>query len=69
MNPETPSDGLPMKRVPGRAYEENCREDKKREMSEQMRQCRKWMKGVVSEGPAMAWRERRVKGTKYNCSL
>lgn len=30
MNPETPSDGLPMKRVPGRACEENCGEHQKK---------------------------------------
>lgn len=30
MDPETPSDGLQMKRVPGRACEENCRGDQKR---------------------------------------
>jgi len=33
MNPETPSDGLPMKRVSGRACKENCREDKKKSLS------------------------------------
>lgn len=39
MNPEIPSDGLPMNRVLGRAWKENCRENK--EKKEQMRQRRK----------------------------
>lgn len=37
-NPETPSDGLQMKKVPGTACEDNCREDKKKKkISEQIR--------------------------------